>query len=116
MSHSIVTLPWLPLPPDDFAAQCKAAGTGASAGATLQFLAGHRLNPRQSLTLARAIERCRSSGADLAPLSGFRLGILASNTFDMLMDCIPAAAARHGVAVELTSTPYDQVMQQALDP
>jgi FkbH-like protein len=44
------------------------------------------------------------------------MGVLASATFDLLLDCLPAAAARHGVALDLKSAPYDQVMQQALDP
>ena len=117
MSLTIADLPWLAPPPDDFSARCRTVGTGeAPAGAATQFLAGFRLNPRQSLTLARAIRRCRDAGTSLAPLSGFRLGLLASATYDLLLDCLPAAAARHGVAVDLVTTPYDQVTQEALNP
>ncbi|HVV60706.1 MAG TPA: HAD-IIIC family phosphatase, partial [Pseudolabrys sp.] len=117
MAHSIVDLPWLPPAPADFAAQCRAVGSnGEPAGPKLQYLAGFRSPARQASLFARALARCRSNGADLAPLSNFRLGILASATFDLLLDCLPAAAARHGVALELATTPYDQVMQQALDP
>jgi FkbH-like protein len=117
MSHSITELPWLPTPPEDFLAQCKAVGShGDLPGPALQFLASFRLNPRQSLAVARAIARCRANSPSLAPLSEFRLGVLASATFDLLLDCVPAAAARHGVALDLVSTAYDQVMQQALDP
>jgi FkbH-like protein len=109
---SIVDLPWLPPPPADFAQQCRAI-EGGGAAAAIQRLAALRLSPRQSAMLARALGRC--AGPDLAPLAKFRLGVLASATADVLLDCIPAAAARHGVAVELVSAPYDQVMQQALD-
>lgn len=115
MIPSIVTLPWLPSPPEDFSARCRALDADTvDAGDVIAVLAAHRLSPQQSLLLARAIARCR--GGSLAPLSDFRLGILASATFDLIADCIPAAAARHGVAVEIVSAPYDQVMQQALDP
>lgn len=117
MPPSIATLPWLPVPPDDFAARCREVdAAGGAPGAAIQFLAGFRTSPRQATLLARAIKRRRSMGLGLAPLSDFRLGILASATFDLVLDCLPAAAARHGVALDLVSTPYDQVMQQALDP
>ncbi len=62
------------------------------------------------------MKRLQAAGRDLAPLSQFKLGILAGSTFDLVLDCLPAAAARHGVALSLVSTPYDQVMQHALDP
>ena len=114
MHDSFLALPWLLAAPDDFSKRCRALdASNASGGAILQ-LAGFNLSAQQSLSLSRAIARCR--GADLSPLSDFRLGILASATFDLVIDCIPAAAARHGVAVKITSAPYDQVMQQALDP
>ena len=116
MSLSIVDLPWLPLAPADYPARCKELKAGGEPGKAIQALAGYRLNARQSLTLARAIERCRRDGADLAPLSDFRLGVLASGTVDMVIDCLPAAAARHGVALQIVSAPYDQVIQEALDP
>src|SRR3569832_2731349 len=117
MNPPIVELPWLPTPPEDFIQRCQALASGsASPGLEAASLAAFRLSAQQSLLLSRAIRRCRAAGADLSPLSGFRLGVLASTTFDLVIDCIPAAAARHGVSVEIVSAPYDQVMQQALDP
>ena len=116
MLPSIIDLPWLPLPPADFIAQCRSIETATEpCGLAIQRLAVSRLSPRQSVALARTINRCRSAGRNLAPLSDFRLGMLASATVELLSDCIPAAAARHGVILDLVSTPYDQVMQQALD-
>jgi FkbH-like protein len=117
MLPSIADLPWLPTPSADFAAQCRALESLADpVGPLIQLLATARLSARQSSSLARGIKRCQAAGRDLTPLAGFRLGILASATFDLLLDCLPAAAARHGIALELITTPYDQVMQQALDP
>jgi FkbH-like protein len=111
---SITTLPWLPAPPEDFASRCRAlTAQSANRAAGIAFLAGFGLSAQQSLSLSRAIKRVQ--GEDLAPFARFRLGVLASATFDLVIDCIPAAAARHGVVAELLSAPYDQVMQQALD-
>jgi FkbH-like protein len=117
MRDTILALPWLLEPPPDFPARCRAlAADGPALGERIGALAGHRLDAVQSARLGRTLARLRSEGADFAPLSDFRLGTLSSATFDLAADCIPAAAARHGVAVEIVSTPYDQVMQQALDP
>jgi FkbH-like protein len=116
MTFSLPSLPWLPEPPNDFSARCRACVESPRAGSAIQNLASFRLSAQQSLILARAIARCRKAGLHLEPLSGFRLGVLASATFDLLLDCLPAAAARHGVALEILTTPYDQVLQQAFDP
>lgn len=117
MSPSIIDLPWLPPPPADFSAQCRALGNSTDAvGQALQTLAGFRLSAQQAAGLARALRRCRVVGAKLSPLVDFRLGVLTHATFDLLNDHLPAGAVRHGVALELANTPYDQVMQEALDP
>jgi FkbH-like protein len=115
MAPSITALPWLPPPPDDFSARCRELKAGTTnAGNAIALLGSFNLSPLQSLALARAIARCRPDG--LAPLSDLRLGVLASATIDLVLDCIPAAAARHGVAVEMVTAPYDQLIQQALEP
>lgn len=112
----ICDLPWLPKPPVDFADICRALDQSPGpTGATIQNLATHALSAIQSVTLARAIARCQAAGRDLEPLKNFRLGVLANATIDGIADCLPAAAARHGVALELIVPPYDQVAQQALD-
>ncbi|HEY4114375.1 MAG TPA: HAD-IIIC family phosphatase [Rhizomicrobium sp.] len=116
MPENILALPWLSPAPADFSAQCRAVPEGGDFGAGIQRLASMRLNASQSAKLARTMRKLGAAGHDLSPLSGFRLGVLANATFDLVIDCIPAAAARHGVAVEIIPSPYDQVMQQALDP
>ncbi len=117
MFVSFSDLPWLPAPPDDFSSQCHAYGLGAGeAGLTAQALSGVRLNASQSARLGRAMARRVGAGEDMAPLSAFRLGVLASFTADLLVDCLPAAAARHGVCADIVSGPYGQVAQAALDP
>lgn len=117
MSFLIEKTPWLPAPPEDFSARCKAlAAARENAGALAQSLATFALDANQSARFARALRQARAENAQMAPLSPFRLGVLASYTADLLLDCVPAACARHGVLADLVTAPYDQIFQQALDP
>jgi FkbH-like protein len=117
--RSIADLPWLTSPPADFAEQCAVliavAGRG-SLGAEVARLAGHALDARQARRLARTIGRITEAGGDLAPLSSLRLVVLSNATFDFIGDHLAAAAARHGVALDVVLPPFDQAMQEALDP
>jgi FkbH-like protein len=110
-------LPWLRESPAGFLPRCKQLGPHSDApGREIERLASYRIDARQSIALARAIARCLGAGCDLAPLSRFKLGVLSSGTFDLVIDCLPAACARHGVALAVVAAPYDQVAQPALDP
>ncbi|RYE42648.1 MAG: hypothetical protein EOP21_08115, partial [Hyphomicrobiales bacterium] len=112
MSFSIRALPWLPEPPEDFKQQCKAlTPNGADIGARLCGLATHRLNSTQSVTFSRTLRRMQAEGADLSPLSTFRLAILPSFTMDTVADMIPAACARHGVSISMAIAEFDQIIQ-----
>jgi FkbH-like protein len=92
------------------------AAASEPAGSLLQTLAGFHTSAVQAVSLGRAISKAIAAGQDLAPLSHFRLGVLASSTYDLLLDEFAPAAARHGVALSLVNGPYDQVFQQAFDP
>ncbi len=108
---------WLPAAPSDFSARCRDYAGGAEpAGPGAQALAAFRLFAAQSGSLARAIAKRRRAADDFAPLSPFALGILSAWTVDFLLDCLPAAAVRSGVDLTVVTTPYGQVVQQALDP
>ncbi len=114
---NIVDLPWLVPAPGDFASRCRKLGREQPAtGADLQFLASHRLTPVQATGFRRAVARAIAADTDLAPLAPVRLAIVSNATMDFVADEIPAAAARHGVLVDPIVSPYDQVMQEALDP
>jgi len=117
MTHSIADLPWLPEPRADLSGQCRGLCTDAdNLGAELQRLATHRLSAAQAAVLRRTIARLQRDGANLAPLAPLKLAILSNGTVDFLGDHVVPAAARHGVAVELFTPDFDQVMQEALDP
>lgn len=117
MSFSFIDLPWLPTAPPDFSAKCRAvAAGGVSVGQTLQQLASHKLSSREALSFSRALNKCLAAEADLTPLSGFRLAFLSNGTTDFITDEIPAAAARHGVAVQIIQPDFDQVVQTAMNP
>ena len=104
--HDLAALPWLPQPPADFRARCKSLADGAAA----QFLATHALDLTQLGQLARALQRLEAK----APLTPFKLAVLGSATVDFLVEPLVATGARHGLALQVLASPYDQVMQQAL--
>jgi FkbH-like protein len=114
---SAVDLPWLPPTPADFSEQCAALARAApqDRGREAARLATHALDARQARRLSRAIGGSRPTKGSLAPLSPVRLVTLTNATFDVVGDHLPAAAARHGVDLDLMLPPYDQAMQQALD-
>jgi FkbH-like protein len=110
-------LQWLPRAPQDFAARIKSLEeiTG-SAGRELQELASYGLNLNQLTRLAKAIDKARSNGKSLAPLTPFRLAILSNSTIDLIVPALVASAARRGIALEVIQPSYDQVAQEALTP
>lgn len=117
MTLRFVDMPWLLAAGDDWMSRCKAVPQDTpNAAEEIQRLARCALDPSQSLALSRALKRCRKNAVDLAPLSDFRLGILAANTLDLVVDCLPAGAARHGVALDTVSFPYGQVLQTIFAP
>lgn len=114
---SLADLPWLPPAPDDFRVRCKALDAGPSPrGTALRRLANAALSLNQLTRLSRSVDVARTAGDDLAPLRHVRLGLLSNATVDLLAPALTATALRYGLALEIVTTPFDQAMQQALDP
>jgi FkbH-like protein len=111
-----VALPWLPAPGADWRTRVKALHDVFSPGSEAQQLAGYALDAGQSRLLSRAIALVQAAGQTLAPLSNLTLAVLSGATFDFIADALPAAAARHGVALSLHVAPLDMVESEALDP
>ena len=110
-------LPWLLSAPDDYSARCRAiAKCEGEVGPELQRLATLRLSSPQALSFRRALGKAQESGRDLSPLAPLKLAIVSNATMDFVADHFPAAAARHGVALDMVEAEFDVVMQEALDP
>jgi FkbH-like protein len=108
-------LSWLPRPPTDFNARCRALSSRATTiGGEIRALANFALDENQLHRLAKLIAAVPSSLLD--PLTPFRLGILSNSTVDFLVPSLIASAARHGIALECLCPAYDQVIQEALSP
>ena len=110
-------LSWLPQPPTDFSAQCRAVLDSSTApGKLLQSIARFALNENQLNHLAKVIGKARKSHPELKPLAPFRLGVLSNSTVDFILPSIVGTAARYGIALEGIQADYDQVIQAALSP
>ncbi len=116
------SLGWLPAPPADFSAQCRALVSGgpdaqaADTGRKIRWLATHALDENQLIRLGKSVAAARSGGRSLAPLTPLRLGVIGNGTLDHLALPLVASAARHGVALDYVLGHYDQVLQEALAP
>jgi FkbH-like protein len=108
-------LGWLPAPPNDFATQCRSllSRTG-DLGKPVRALASYSLDLNQLIRLSKTINEIRKSGGSLAPLTSFKLAILSNATSDFVVPSLVATAARHGIALEVISSNYGQVIQEAL--
>jgi FkbH-like protein len=114
MDWSLEQLSWLPEAPDDFRARCRAlAQAGGAWARDARFLASHRLDSAQLVQLAKSIEALQAQTGDL---TGFKLAFLSNGTTDFIFPCLVASAARHGILLERIDTPFDQAVQQAMDP
>ncbi|HWD25523.1 MAG TPA: HAD-IIIC family phosphatase [Rhizomicrobium sp.] len=112
----LLGLGWLPDAPPDFRQRLQSIGeTAAAPGSALQQLSTGKLTSTQASQIGRKLAQLRGRGTDLAPLSPFKLAVLSNSTYDLILDALPAAAARHGIALSVTSAPYDQVQQQSFD-
>lgn len=114
-------LPWLAAPPDDFRVRCRTLGRTPgllhnAAGVEAAALAQGSLDGNQLTHLASAVARLQEAGTDLKPLLPFRLGIVANATVCHMTPALVASALRYGIALEIVVAPYDQAMQEALDP
>ncbi len=117
MSAALYTeLGWLPPPPNDFAAACKALAGDDAAGPRVRALANHALTDSQLARLGRAIARAQADGRSLAPLESFRLGLIGNGTLDLLVPILVGSAARHGIALECIQADFGMTTQEALDP
>jgi FkbH-like protein len=104
-------LSWLPQPPDDFAALCKAAKPGDAE--TLRRLAGFRLSEPQLNRLARF---CASFPGTPSGFEPFRLAIIGNGNSDFLGPALKSSALRYGVWLDTYAAGIGQIATAVLDP
>ena len=113
----LLDLAWLPRPPENFGALCRAASAEtAGPGSEIAKLASYGHDDNGLSRLAKLIAQARARGVSLQPLLPYRLAILSNSTTDYLASAITATAARHGLALECIQGCYGQPMQDALSP
>jgi FkbH-like protein len=112
----LLDLAWLPRPPENFGALCRAASAKVDLGSELVKLASYAHDDNGLARLAKLIAKARTNGESLEPLLPYRLAILSNATTDYLATAITATAARHGLALECIQGSYGQPMQDALSP
>jgi FkbH-like protein len=104
-------LSWLPEPPDDFAALCKAAKPGDVQA--LRRLAGFRLS---DLQLNRVARLCAAFPATPLGFEPFRLGIIGNGNNDFLGPALKSSGLRHGVWLDTYAAGMGQMATAVLDP
>jgi FkbH-like protein len=109
-------LAWLPAAPADFKERVRAVHRLEAPGRELRALATHALGAPNLRRLADAVGRLSASGATLAPLTPFKLGVLGNGTLDLIVPALIASALRHGIALQCVTVPYGLYAQQILDP
>ena len=116
MTFDLMSLSWLPAPPEDFRIQLKALlEEKHDFQARARNLAAYRLPDAKLHSLGKAI--LTNSRKDVDSLEApVRLGVLSNGTTDLLIPAFAASALRHGVWLNADGTSFGQFAQEALDP
>lgn len=110
-------LAWLPAPPPDFKQKCRELlNAEGDLGREIRTLASHALSDSQLNRLSDTIVAVSRRGADLAPLTPVKLGLVGNGTLDLIGPALTASAARHGVLLDCVQADFGQTIQEALDP
>ncbi|SER12240.1 HAD-superfamily phosphatase, subfamily IIIC/FkbH-like domain-containing protein [Nitrosomonas sp. Nm51] len=111
-------LPWLLAPPDDFNERCAQLKYHKTPADEVHALAKYALSINQSNRLYQAIRKLNANTRSLLAhtLTPFKLGIVSNATMDLMIPSFVMAAIRNGVDLELITTDFGQVAQEAFDP
>ena len=113
MVRSIWANPWMAEPTADFREQVRMLPADPEpALSMLRSLAGTDLNLDQLSLLARTIKQRTDAISLLGSSAPFRLTVLGNYTTGFLVEVLPAVALRHGLAMSVVETAYDQLPQE----
>lgn len=111
-------LPWLLNAPLDFNTRCANICESKSVADDVRALAGYALSLNQSNRLVRTIQKLPETQRQslLQDLTPVKLGVVSNATINLMIPSFVASALRYGIYVEITTTDYGQVAQEAFDP
>ncbi|MCG8609174.1 MAG: HAD-IIIC family phosphatase [Pseudomonadales bacterium] len=120
-------LPWLPVLDCDLNAELDAiqalVNDANESEANLQEavlrlrgLANHQLKVTDAYRLERFVERFSGNSSFNHEMQACRLGVIANSTLELLRGPLRVAALRHGIAVELVTSPYNQAYEFISNP
>lgn len=113
MIEQVPFLSWLPAAPEDFRLRCNAVeNIAADSGSSLRSLAQHALNANQLNRLAKTA----MAVGDKSEFLPLRLGLISNATTDIIEPALIGTALRYGILLDVVAAPFDQPMQEALDP
>jgi len=114
----IELLPWLPRPTNDFRSIYSSLMQEINhiQPTTLENFAKQFLSQNQLNKLSKMLISFRKTGADMSPLISFKLGLVSNATVDFIKPCLEASALRYGIDLEVITTDFGQLMQEALNP
>lgn len=117
---SLIGLPWLPKPPQDFRDRLRAAKArseesrgGCELWNGLKALAAFGLDEVQLAQVARAVAGLRVGSGAPDPL---RLGVMGGGTLSLAGPAIVASALRQDLRVEVLEGDFGSAVTEALDP
>lgn len=114
---SLLELPWLPRLSNDFKVRLAAVQDMPVSQweSPLRALAQEAFGLNEAMALGRVVKRLRVDGG-ASTLTPFKLGLLSNATTDFVVPFLEATALRYGIALEVVTPAFGQVVQAALDP
>lgn len=114
---NLIDQPWLPPAPPGYRLLCRQLlPDAAELSAQVKRLGNVRLGASEASLLTKALRRVVGAGGSLNDLMPVTVNILPSGTFDIPSDSLPAIGVRHGLLLQPTLLPTDQIEQQVLTP
>ncbi len=110
-------LPWLPLPPEDFRAQCTNAFNCAEPerSQSIKKLANCTLSLDHLLTLAKRWSKAKTA-EPTTPFTPLHLGLVSNATTNFLAPALSGTALRYGIDLTITTAGFGQTIQEAIAP
>jgi len=110
-------LPWLLAPPNDFNERCAQLAIHDTPVSEVCALVKYALSINQSNRLYHSIKKLNPEDSAVLSrvLTPFKLGLVSNATMDLMIPSMITAAIRNGVYLEVVTTDFGQIAQEAFD-